>query len=105
MTVYKKSLTTDLPRPLEPGPVLHWPETEKGKESVICSCPCGETEYWIARHNISFDAEGKLTIDPSILKEGYVLRTVENYNYRCHSFIRNGKFEMVGDSTCPGKDL
>jgi len=87
----------------EIGPVLAWPE-DKLTDAVLF-CPCGEREVYLANHKLAFDANDRLTVEPSILNEEWLFLD-EDGEYskrvaRCHFFIRDGVAEMCEDSTCP----
>ena len=71
-------------------------------DGVMFRCPCDERQLYVASppHEITFDSEGVLTLDPSC---GY--RASEHpkrpQNW-CHFWLKNGTPEMCDDAKCPG---
>ena len=78
------------------GAVVPW------SKGVIFECPCRERHTYIGSppHTIEFDAEGILTIGPSIGSKPDPSRD-RKPNW-CHFHIKGGVPEMCGDAECPG---
>ena len=95
-TVYRRNPDPNIlfERPLKPGQVLDWVDSID-ERAVVFGCPCGEREVYVTKppHTaIEFDSEGLLTIHASLLSP----------KHGCHFWVRKGKIQMCGDSTCPG---
>lgn len=98
---YRRAPSTAMERPLsEIGPVLAW--DEKHGAAVIFRCPCGEREVYVKSppHTITFDEDGRLTLDGSVASTGHSERSRDIG--RCHFHMKSGEAEMCGDASCPG---
>ena len=82
----------------EPGGVVPW------RNGVTFRCPCGKRLVHIAlppHKTAEFDANGLLTVDPSIGSKPNPHRDrPENW---CHFWVKAGEVEMASDAQCPGK--
>lgn len=89
--------------------VIRWkngPDAVFPDVGVAFRCPCGERIVCIdpANHRIDFDADGRLTLDPSI--GSHKSGDPERPDYRppnwCHFWLKNGVARMTDDAKCPG---
>ena len=74
-------------------------------DGIVYMCPCDNEQRYITSppHTISFDADGILTLIPSI---GYKARqNLDRPQNWCHFFIKDGVVEMCSDAQCPGANL
>lgn len=53
----------------------------------------------LADHTVTFDDEGIMTVKESMINRP---EAQQRDGFVCHFFIRQGKVQMVNDSTCPG---
>ena len=109
--VYVKAGTDQWARPLkECGPVI----STKGEDAIVFLCPCGGREVYVTSppHQITFDEEGKLTLDGSVgsrpLSGPHEHRMVHGVSLHdlpanwCHISIKGGVAKMYDDAKCPG---
>ena len=97
-------LREDEPRKLIPRPAVQHPSNDGEYNVGYCFwCPCGERIVAIAcpPHRVTVNVDGSVTINGSC---GYHADHKRPQNW-CHFTITNGRFEIHGDSQCPGKDL
>ena len=96
MTTYKKA-EENKDGTLYSGQVIPW------ANGVVFKCPCVERDVYVASppHEISFDNEGRLTLDGSVgSREDKSRNRATNW---CHFWIKNGIAKIAEDSQCPGK--
>ncbi len=84
--------------PLTPGLVYVFGQS--GKNAVF-KCPCGKREICLTDHTISFDADGLLTVEPSIGSSDWATK---NFG-KCHLQITAGKARKYADTECPAKTM
>lgn len=94
-----------------------WRNEGAGVDEVHFRCPCGHRTVSVhspPHELIAFDADGKLTIKPSIgSREGWYWKSLDPEcrerehwpGNACHFYIRGGVPEMCGDATCPGRGV
>ena len=73
------------------------------QNGIVFFCPCDGRRVYITSppHTVLFDAEGVLTLEPSI---GSHENESHPQNW-CHFWLKDGKVEMCADTKCPGANL